>query len=232
MPNWVMVRVGDLLAIALEYAGDAPLRGSSQDYRCKSGLEEEVARVAAEQLLEREFGGRLDPAIASGMAMNLSIELYGELHCRADGDVRGSSREAFEVFVPGGNPDGGSLPAMSAESRWRDKAGADFFIEMLQRARQDQGDLLGQFMLVNDDGGRRFGVVAPFLGPAAPAGVLRRLPRVLPRLQERLRALAARARQRQAQVAHRVRDAAAPHGGRSRHRLRRGGRRAVRLALE
>ena len=78
------------------------------------------------------------------------------------------------IFVPGGNPDGGFLPPVSAESRWRGTKGKDHFVAILAQIQEQSGkkaksrvEKLARFELVSDDGSRRELVSAPFLGPNA-----------------------------------------------------------------
>jgi len=135
-------------------------------------LSELVSQVAARALLKQVFGGRLDPALASGLANTLVIDLYGELDTRIDGDVRSRSSQGRSVFVPGGNPNGGFLPPTSAENRWRGTKGKDHFVGILSQVQKLSGkrgkakaEKLGRFTLLTDAGAAGEVVSAPFLGP-------------------------------------------------------------------
>jgi hypothetical protein len=183
--TWLEYSAQDTRFLCLEYGSDTagcPIAaGESVTDRNPLALAELVAQVATRVLLVRLYAGQLDPALASSMANALVIELYGELDTRIDGDVRSRSVEGRSVFVPGGNPDGGFLPASSAENRWRGTKGRDHFVGVLAQAQKASGKKaetrpgrLTRFELFSDDGSRKEIVSAPFLGPnaAKPAEVV------------------------------------------------------------
>ncbi|HEX6882828.1 MAG TPA: hypothetical protein VF530_05575, partial [Planctomycetota bacterium] len=175
LSTWLEYTAQDTRFLALEYgadaAGNALARGEGVAERNALALSELVAQVGTRAMLQQLYGGRLDPALASGMANALVIELYGELDTRIDGDVRSRSSEGTSVFVPGGNPDGGILPATSAENRWRGTKGRDHFVGILAQVQKQGGkkaptrpERLTRFELMADDGSRKAPVSAPFLG--------------------------------------------------------------------
>ncbi|MEM8711787.1 MAG: hypothetical protein AAGG01_12610 [Planctomycetota bacterium] len=106
--------------------------------------------------------------------MNLVIDIYGECNTRVDGDLTSRRTEAREVFVPGGNPDGGILPPLMADSRWRTEHGADRYLVGLQgsqaagdsqaKSRKDKNTF---FQIKNDDENKDMFLKAPFLGTLA-----------------------------------------------------------------
>jgi hypothetical protein len=90
-----------------------------------------------------------------------------------DGDLRERRTSAREVFVPGGNPNGGVLPPNIADSPWRDHAGADRFVDVLRTSQREGAKQQGSkkdkqaWFLLHDENGTPGAVRAPFLGPAA-----------------------------------------------------------------
>ena len=178
LTTWLEYQAQDARFLCLEYGSGTdgrPLeRGEGVADRNPVALAELVAQVGTRSLLARLYGAALDPALASGMANALVIDLYGELDTRIDGDVRSRSTEGRSVFVPGGNPDGGVLPASSAENRWRGTKGRDHFVGVLAQVQKSSGkkaptrpERLTRFELHSDDGARKEIVSAPFLGPKA-----------------------------------------------------------------
>jgi len=178
LSTWLEYTAQDTRFLTLEFGSDAAgntlARGEGLAERNPLALSELVAQVGTRAMLLQLYGGRLDPALASGMANALVIELYGELDTRIDGDVRSRSSEGTSVFVPGGNPDGGILPATSAENRWRGTKGRDHFVGILAQVQKQGGkkaptrpERLTRFELMADDGSRKAPVSAPFLGQEA-----------------------------------------------------------------
>jgi len=176
--TWLEYQANEVRFLTLEYAASEERRdferGGSVGERNPSALSQLVTQVASRALLARVYADGLDPALASGMANALVIDLYGELDTRIDGDVRARSSQGSSIFVPGGNPDGGALPATSAENRWRGTKGKDHFVAILARVQKQSGkkgttacEKLSRFELVSDDGARKEPVCAPFLGPSA-----------------------------------------------------------------
>jgi len=138
------------------------------DVRSATGLEQQIVQLATNSMLDNYFGDAISPTLAGGLALNLVIDLYGECNTRADGDLSIRRSAAREVFVPGGNPEGGILPPSSADSRWRSEKGADHFVAALKRAMpKRRGPAL--FLLEDERGRRGAEVHAPFLGTVAAA---------------------------------------------------------------
>lgn len=138
------------------------------DTKIANGLEQQVVQLATDAMLANYFGAQLPPSMAGGLAVNLVIDVFGECNTRVDGDLRARRTAAREVFVPGGNPHGGILPAHLADSRWRTEQGSDRFVSALKRAMQDSTRRdPASFVLENDMGARGMAVPAPFLGSDA-----------------------------------------------------------------
>jgi hypothetical protein len=178
LTTWLEYQARDVRLLALEYSasegGGSFEQGEAVGARNPAALGQLVTQAATRGLLERLYAGALDPALASGMANALVIDLYGELDTRIDGDVRSRSSQGTSVFVPGGNPDGGVLPPTSAENRWRGTKGKDHFLGVLSQVQKQSGkkaptrpEKLARFELCSDDGSRKELVNAPFLGPKA-----------------------------------------------------------------
>jgi hypothetical protein len=128
--------------LAFEFATPDALRdfprGTSMRERNPRALAEQVVQVAVRSLLDTQFGERMDPILAGGIANELVIEVFGEVDTRSDGDLRSRSVSGRSAFVPGGDPNGGTLPPLDANSRWRAGKGKDHFVHVL-RAAQKQG---------------------------------------------------------------------------------------------
>jgi hypothetical protein len=91
----------------------------------------QITQLAALSLVDNYFGDRIPPAFAGAMAINLVVDVFGSCDTRVDGDLSERRTEAREMFVPGGLSQGGVLPKVSAESPWRKKQGADYFVNAL-----------------------------------------------------------------------------------------------------
>lgn len=178
LTTWLEYQAQGTRFVTLEYAASEDVgggeRGESVAQRNPSALSQLVTQVAGRTLLERIYSGGLDPALVSGMANALVIDLHGELDTRVDGDVRSRSSQGRSVFVPGGNPNGGILPPTSAENRWRGTKGKDHFVGILSQVQKQSGkkaptrpEKLARFELCSDDGSKKELVCAPFLGPTA-----------------------------------------------------------------
>lgn len=180
LATWLEYEAGDTRFVTLEYAASTESRdferGISVGDRNPAAVSELVAQVAGRALIARIFPAGIDPAIASGLANVLVIDLYGELDTRVDGDVRSRSSQGSSAFIPGGNPNGGALPPTSAENRWRGSKGKDHFVGILSQVQkqsgkkgESRGERLARFELVADNGSTKESVHAPFLGPRASA---------------------------------------------------------------
>jgi hypothetical protein len=152
-------------------------RGLALDFKEKTGLEQHVAQRGLYSLMANYFGGEVSQAFTSALAMALVIDLFGEDNTRFEGDLRGSSEPATEVFVPGGNSTGGILGS-DLEGRFRETKGGDYFVRSLRHAQKQGAESgssararLGSFLLMADDKVERWSVTAPFLGSPAKAAV-------------------------------------------------------------
>lgn len=175
--TWIEGTIMDMRAIALEYTDpDHPrdvTRGYPMNIKHDDELQQHVVQRAYLSLLRNYFGDHIDPALAVGLAINTDIDLFGCDHARLEGDPEGNSTPPREVFVPGGNPDGGYLPPLSADSHWREFEGQERFLGKLKQA-QEAGNQAGQsskerlrsFALQDPEAGD-FVVSAPFLGSPA-----------------------------------------------------------------
>jgi hypothetical protein len=178
--NWTEFYWNDLQVVGLEYppaaASGDPFVGSAMDAEDATGLWQHVAQRGAHSLCWFAFGRRLDAAFEAGLAQELVAFVYGESNTRSGGNGRGSTRDGWSMFVPGGLSQGGWLPKLSADSRWREKKGADHYVEVLQLAQREGGkearnarDKLPSFQIAHDDGVQRRPVRAPFFGQVARA---------------------------------------------------------------
>jgi hypothetical protein len=176
--TWIEGRIMDMRAIALEYVdpenpGDVH-KGYPMNQRRDDELEQHVVQRAFLSLLKNYYEDRIDPALAVGLAINIDIDLFGHDHARLEGDPRGRSTPPREVFVPGGNPNGGTLPPLNADSHWREFEGQFRFISQLaanqsmgNRPDQDAKEKLRSFQLRDDDESKTAVIMAPFLGTPA-----------------------------------------------------------------
>ena len=179
---WTNTYYNDVTAVALEFhTGDtspgAVFEGINANVRNPTAMQQQVCQLAANALITNYYGAMVSPAFAGAMAINLVIDVFGECATRVDGDLRQRRTEAREVFVPGGQSEGGMLPTNWANSRFRTEEGRDRFIEPLKgaqsagatQAKQERkkGKLV-HFQLKNDSESQRMVISAPFLG--TPAG--------------------------------------------------------------
>lgn len=175
--TWIEGTIMDMRALALEYTDpDHPRdlsKGRPMNTKHKDELQQHVVQRAYLSLLRNYFGDHIDPALAVGLAININIDVFKKDHARLEGDPKGHSTPPREVFVPGGNPDGGFLPALSADSHWREFEGEFRFLTKLQQSQeggngagQSSKERLRSFALQDRDAGD-FVVHAPFLGTPA-----------------------------------------------------------------
>jgi len=168
--DWTQFTLDQYTVCATSYA--APRRspgdyrsGVAMSARSATGLEQQIVQLATNALVSNYFGERVPPSLAGAMAVNLVIDLYGECNTRVDGDLRARRTDAREIFVPGGNPDGGILPPNLADSRWRDGHGQDRFTAVLKAAMTPhRGKAPASFQLQDDSERRQMTLAAPFLG--------------------------------------------------------------------
>ncbi|MDP6762637.1 MAG: hypothetical protein QF903_06555 [Planctomycetota bacterium] len=176
--KWTWFFVDDVRFVSLEYATiDATptdySRGTRIDSRNPSGLRQHVSQLAVNEMLRARYGEGASAAFVSGIAMNLVIDIFGEVDTRIDGDLRGRMTRAREMFIPGGNPAGGVLPKISADTRWRTHRGKYHFVRILRQAQKAGGnrrrgvDKVRTFLLQNDNGRLEYALRAPVLGPTA-----------------------------------------------------------------
>ena len=178
--DWTNTYIDEFKILALEFAApghdpDDIDAAMGMNERSSTGMKQQIVQLAANSLLDRIYGGRISPALAGGLALNLVIDLYGEANTRVDGDLRARRTEAREMFVPGGASTGGTLAVNPADSRWRQGGhGADRFIGVLRRSQKDASARVergvsktANFTLIDDAGLERTQIAGPFLGSAA-----------------------------------------------------------------
>lgn len=127
-------------------------------------------------------------------AMNMAIEICGEINAlegNAGRGTTGARTEPYEKFVPGGNPNGGLLPPISAapydsekKCPWHENLGRDHFALPLRKGQKAGGkqaakepqpkldpvlarDKNAHFQLTSKDENKKWVVTAPFFGEAA-----------------------------------------------------------------
>jgi hypothetical protein len=177
--DWSQCIFGEDMAVALEYAAveRAPgdyTAGTPMSARGADVLQQQFVQIAMLSLFQTCYADRVPPAFLGGLSTNLVIDLFGQVNTRIDGDLRGKVTPAREVFVPGGASSGGTLAKNTADSRWRDKQGADHFLPTL-RSSQKEGEGLNKkvknrlacFSIRSDNEADRYLVAAPFLGAGA-----------------------------------------------------------------
>ena len=189
--QWTQFWTGWTAVLAMEYS---PWSGFDPKFRSgksmkdleKSGLVEQITLQAGMALVRFCVNRDLDHP-DNAIVMNMVIEIAGQLNT-VDGEgqigASGGRTRPYSRFVPGGNPNGGTLPKRSAagkstvkKSRWRDDNGADFFLAVLRDGQQDGGkqarkekttrykDRTAHFQLMSDRG--KHVVTAPFFGEYA-----------------------------------------------------------------
>jgi hypothetical protein len=177
---WTEFYWNELQVIALQYPPVSPgedlERYTSMDEREETGLLQHVVQRATHSLCWYAFARTLDPAFESGLAQDMVVAIYGENNTRSGGNGRGSQKEGWSQFVPGGLSQGGTLPKNNADSLWREDLGADHFVKVLRLSQRAGGkdarsaaEKLPHFQILHDDGAKRMNVRAPFLGLAARA---------------------------------------------------------------
>lgn len=170
--QWTNFTVDSTLFVALEFAAvGAPAadyaRGTSMNAATPTGMQQQVAHLALQQLFDRAYGDVLPPELAAGLTLELLIDVFGEANTRVDGDLVGNETSARSVFVPGGRSEGGLLPKNSAESRWREKQGSEHFLGVLRQSQRDGASEAGasrsvrHFLLRSEDERRRYALLAP-----------------------------------------------------------------------
>ena len=172
---WTQFYMDRYKVMSLEFGSGASnwSAGIAMNSRVATGMEQQLTQLATNSLVDSYYGGRVPESFAGALAVNLVIDVFGECRTRADGDLRSRRTEAYERFVPGGLSEGGWLPAISADSWWRQESnyGADRFVGPLGSAQKngykDSRDRVRTFRLRNDADSHNEIVRAPFLGLAA-----------------------------------------------------------------
>ena len=172
---WTQFYMDRYKVMSLEFGSGASnwSAGIAMNSRVATGMEQQLTQLATNSLVDNYYGDRVPESFAGALAVNLVIDVFGECRTRADGDLRSRRTEAYERFVPGGLSEGGWLPAISADSWWRQESnyGADRFVGPLGAAQKngykDSRDRLRTFRLRNDADSHNQIVRAPFLGLAA-----------------------------------------------------------------
>lgn len=175
--TWTNCYVDDVKFLAFEYAsafGAAHYSaGTSMDERYEDGLAQQITQLTANSLIDNYYGGRIPESLAGAMSINLTIDVFGTCATRVDGDLNSRRTEAYEMFVPGGASEGGWLPKVAAESRWRELQGSDRYIQILKTTQKNGSEVRKRikgdhhFEIENDGKNRRIAVSGPFLGAAA-----------------------------------------------------------------
>ncbi len=109
--------------------------------------------------------------VIRGLSISMLIEMYGACYTRNDGDLRGRITHKREVFVRGGQSEGGRLPQNMAESRWRTDYGKHHYTRILKQVQKSGASSdkrnrhkYNSFLLVGDDEAARFVIHAPVFG--------------------------------------------------------------------
>jgi len=192
--EWTYVWWGWSFLLAMEYSPwsgfDPKFRsGKAMDDLSPSGLVEHTNQQITKALMLYWFGRPEPRHLEKGLAINLVLASSGRANT-LDGEGKittsGATTAPYSRFVPGGNPSGGTLPAISAaafdsvvESSWREGHGKDLFHAPLKKGQKAGAKLaakkrddpkakdpLAHFVLSGDEGGKHV-ASAPFLGPHA-----------------------------------------------------------------
>jgi hypothetical protein len=189
--QWTSFWNDETQVIAMDYPAfpvdmKRPERGAPMDEFEKTGLGQHAAEKAAATMFWRYFGTNDALFFEAALATNLTIDVFGENNVRTGAPVyknSGGSSSAFEVFVPGGNSAGGSLPGRGAVTiievpLWRETKGADYYVKPLQKAQRlgkkearkdkhDSKDDRVHFIVHGTEDGDKSYMTAPFFGPDA-----------------------------------------------------------------
>ena len=150
--------------------------GIEMDEREATGKSEHVVQRAAHSLTFFLYENDLEGAFESGLCQELVVRIVGSNNTRSGGSGTGSAKDAWSVFVPGGNSNGGPLPRNDADSTWRQAAGKDHFVSVLRSSQKvagkenakDKRERLTWFLLSDPaQRGSTFAIQGPFLGSAA-----------------------------------------------------------------
>ena len=175
--NWTEFRLNDFQVIALQYPATAPVEGDYSGYvsmkdRDVTGLEQQAVQLGMNKLFAYQHGDAMPSEVISGLSIQMLIELYGTCQTRNDGDLRGRQTHKREIFIAGGQSQGGQLPQNVAESRWRTEYGKDSYARILKQVQKSgsssdkrNSHKYNSFLLVGDGESERFIVHAPVFGP-------------------------------------------------------------------
>ena len=174
--NWTEFFVKDVKVLSLQYptGGERYEQGSSMNEDSPTGMQQQITQLAMNSMFDNYLGHSVPPEFASGMALNMVIDVYGEARTRVDGSLKERQTSGYSVFVPGGQSEGGVLPGFSAETRWREDHGADRFVRVLRQSQQngaglakDAKDKVSHFRLQDENRIKDTVVSGPFFGAAA-----------------------------------------------------------------
>lgn len=177
--DWGSIWIGDARVIALEYSvpNHQPgeyAAGMSMNEKDPTGMQQQVVQFSLLSYFQALFSDSAPVVFLGGLSMNLVIDQFGEISTRLDGDLRGKTTAAREIFIAGAGIADGVLAKNSAETRWRENRGRDRFLRVLHQA-QKEGEALDKaaknrsavFGVRADSGGDLSPVHAPFfLGEA------------------------------------------------------------------
>lgn len=199
--NWVQsvdqftqVWVKRTLVLSMEYApwgdqGNGYNVGMPMTKSDKNGLLQHVVQQATRALVFTSFNRNDMALLEKGLGVHFTIAICGIANTiDGEGSISdsGATTQPYERFVPGGNPNGGVLPAipaaafnMTLANHWREGLGKDYFIKPLRkgqkagskRAAKEKDNPLRKdkrphFALEGDSGSRAL-ITAPFLGKLA-----------------------------------------------------------------
>ncbi len=178
--------------VAMEYPTypvdmEHPEKGADMNELEKTGLLQHTSEKAAASMFWRYYGTNDALFLEAALAQNLTIAAFGENNVRTGAPVyknAGGSTSAYEVFVPGGNSTGGTLPARGAITiidipLWREDKGDDYYVAALKKAMkygvkharkahdERKGDDRIHFQIHGPKKADKDYVSAPFFGAAA-----------------------------------------------------------------
>jgi hypothetical protein len=176
---WTQVWFDDAQVTCLQYAAQALppgtwKQGTWMNERDPDVMQQQIAQLAANQLLSDRFGDHAPAAFIGGLALNIVVDIHGQCNTRIDGDLRSRKTEKREVFIAGGLSEGGRLGKNVADTRWREDHGRGHFLAILRQSQKEGEDLAKQakfkpaaFGIRDDAGGNGRAVLGPFIGSAA-----------------------------------------------------------------
>ena len=162
-------------------------RGGPMDEFEKTGAQQHTSEKAAASMFWRYYGNNDALFFEAAIAQILTVDVWDENNVRTGAPVfksSGGSTRPFSVFVPGGNPAGGTVAGRRAVAIidipvWREEKAEDYWAKGLKKAMKDGQKLAkkAKDARKNDDQihfaieGRKQGdetyVSAPFFGPGA-----------------------------------------------------------------